>query len=163
MRTYLILCVLGLIGALSACTSTPDQETTINESAEPTLELPAKAAALYQEVGATHDTAMLLMAPLERTQIRLRRTLDYLNEQEKKIALALLTDLKKAEEGMMDWMHNFKSTELNEEEYRVMSEVEMTDYLKAQNEDMLLIDSQMRSAIKEGGAFLERYEKKAQK
>jgi hypothetical protein len=64
--------------------------------------------------------------------------------------------LKKADDGMMNWMHEFKSTELNEAEYKAMSEAAILTYLKGEEEKIEQVHIDMLESIKNGKAFLEK-------
>lgn len=146
--------LLAFMSSLVACIDTTSNERTDTAA---TAFLSDQAQILYTEVGMVHDTAMVLMAPLERTQMSIRKTFEYVNDQEKDRGLQLLTDLTKAGEAMMDWMHEFKGVELYEEDYKAMTEEEILKYLNQEKVAMEQIDQQMRSAIQEGQAYLQRY------
>ena len=154
-------CLLLLSFALLQACNAPSPTTESDVEAPEAVQLSEKAAEWYTLVGMTHDTAMVLMAPLERTQMGIRKTLDYVTDHQRQIALQLLTDLKKAGDGMMDWMHEFKSIELHEEEYQTMTDAQIIDYLKEQNTAMEQIDQAMRSAINEGQSYIRQYSKAA--
>lgn len=159
MTRFQITFLLALLVGTIACTNNSSTTTTDKTALETTSVLSAQAQTLYREVGMVHDTAMVLMAPLERTQMRIRKTIKNVTEAEKQIGLQLLTDLTKAGEAMMDWMHEFKGIELHEEDYQSMTEEEIMQYLNQEKVAMEAIDQQMRSAIQEGRAYLQRYEK----
>lgn len=148
--------LIVLMNILVACTNTTSKETTDTAT---TTYLSDQAQILYTEVGAVHDTAMVLMGPLERTQMSIRKTFEYVNDEVKEMGLQRLTDLTKAGEAMMDWMHEFKGIELYEEDYKVMTEEEILKYLNQEKVAMEQIDQQMRSAIQEGRAYLQHYSK----
>lgn len=143
MQQIFIGIVLCLLVGLMAC-----------ESSEKEYELPGQMPAYYTLVVAKHDTAMLLMGDIERTQRALRKVMpQYEGEQEQQI-LRALTALKKAEEGMMTWMHEFKSTELNEEEYKALSEEAIQAYLAEEEQKIEQVHVDMSTSIAEGQALL---------
>lgn len=146
MQRFFIGIVLLFLVGLVAC-----EPPTVEEEE---FELPEKMAAYYTLVVAKHDTAMLLMGDIERTQRALRKVMpQYEAEQEQQI-LRALTDLKKAEEGMMTWMHEFKSTELNEEEYRKWSEAAIRTYLEEEEQKIEQVHVAMSTSIAKGQALL---------
>lgn len=119
--------------------------------------LPDAAVELYQIVGEKHDTAMLLMSDIEaaRSKLRLAMKTANIDSLRKDSILTLLTALKKADEGMMTWMHEFKSTELNEDEYKTMSEADIMAYLKDEEQKIEKVHVDMLESIKNGNSFLE--------
>lgn len=125
---------------------------------EETWELSADAANLYQIVGEKHDTAMLLMSNIEgvRNKLRAEMKVEGIDKLQKDAILDLLTALKKADDGMMNWMHQFKSTELDEAEYKEMSEAAILAYLKEEEAKIEQVHIDMVESIKSGNAFLEK-------
>lgn len=124
---------------------------------EAAWELSEDAANLYQIVGEKHDTAMLLMSNIEgtRSKLRIAMNVSEMDSIQKDSILNLLTALKKADEGMMNWMNAFKSTELNEAEYQAMSETEILTYLKEEEKKIEQVHLDMLESIQKGTAFLE--------
>ncbi|WMX17314.1 MULTISPECIES: hypothetical protein [unclassified Aureispira] len=147
---YLILLIISFL--LVSC-SNPEPSKKIEKE---TWKLNEDAATLYQVVGEKHDTAMLLMTDIEatRSQLRLRMKTAEIDSLKKDTILNLLTALKKADDGMMNWMHEFKSTELNEEEYKKMSETDIMTYLKDEEQKIEQVHIDMLESIKDGKAFL---------
>ncbi len=147
---YLILLIISFL--LVSC-SNPEPSKKIEKE---TWKLNEDAATLYQVVGEKHDTAMLLMTDIEatRSQLRLRMKTAEIDSLKKDTILNLLTALKKADDGMMNWMHEFKSTELNEEEYKKMSEADIMTYLKDEEQKIEQVHIDMLESIKNGKAFL---------
>lgn len=149
---YLLLLITSLL--LISCTDYEPKKKV----EEDTWKLSTDAAELYQIVGEKHDTAMLLMGNIEGTRSKLRvemKTLD-IDSLQKDSILNLLTALKKADDGMMNWMHEFKNTELNEAEYKAMSETEILKYLKEEERKIEEVHLDMLESIKDGNAFLEK-------
>lgn len=127
-----------------------DNNSTITNPEEAEFSLTNPAAELYQIVGEKHDTAMLLMTNIGKMQSLLRIQLEATEtlEAEKDSILNLLTALKKADDGMMNWMREFKSTELNDEEYKAMSEEQIMNYLKDEEAKIEKIHLEMINSIK---------------
>ena len=148
---YLFLLVMSLF--LISCGNNSAVESTENEG----WKLSTDAVNLYQVVGEKHDTAMLLMANIEGVRNKLRLELKEMpiDSLRKDSILTLLTALKKADDGMMNWMHEFKNTELNEEEYKAMSEAAILAYLKEEEQKIEKVHVDMVESIKGGKAFLE--------
>jgi len=149
---YLLLLVTSLV--LISCVNNESKKKVEKE----TWKLSADAADLYQVVGDKHDVAMLLMSKIEGTRNKLRVEMKVvaIDSLRKDSILDLLTTLKKSDDGMMNWMHEFKSTELNEAEYKAMSETAILTYLKEEEEKIEQVHIDMLESIKNGKAFLEK-------
>lgn len=149
---YLLLMITSLV--LISCVNNESKKKIKAE----TWELSADAANLYQVVGEKHDTAMLLMSNIEgvRNKLRLEMKVEGIDKLQKDSILDLLTALKKADDGMMNWMHQFKSTELDEAEYKEMSEAAILAYLKEEEAKIEQVHIDMVESIKSGNAFLEK-------
>lgn len=149
---YLLLLVTSLV--LISCVNN-DSKKKLGKKA---WQLPADAANLYQVVGDKHDVAMLLMSNIEGTRNKLRVEMKVvaIDSLRKDSILNLLTTLKKADDGMMNWMHEFKSTELNDAEYKAMSEAAILTYLKEEEAKIEQVHIDMLESIKNGKAFLEK-------
>ncbi|BDS11886.1 hypothetical protein [Aureispira anguillae] len=154
---YLFLC-LAFIGLLTvACEEKAAEEdkTQVEDTAD--FKLSSQAEDLYQIVGEKHDTAMLLMKNIEQAKSALRLKMEGLETgAEKDAILDLLMALKKADDGMMNWMREFKSTELNDEEYKAMSEQEIMAYLKKEEQKIEQVHIDMLTSIENGKKFLEK-------
>jgi len=147
-------CLLPLLITSLLLISCVDSES--NKKIEKEWKLSVDATTLYQIVGEKHDTAMLLMSDIERAKNKLRlemKAVD-IDRLRKDSILNLLTKLKKADDGMMNWMHEFKNTVLNEAEYKAMSEAEILSYLKEEEQKIETVHIDMEESIKEGNAFL---------
>jgi len=147
----LILLVISLL--LVSCGTVERGGTNKNEA----WALSVNAADLYQVVGEKHDTAMLLMSNIEgvRNKLRVEMKVAAIDSLRKDSILTLLTGLKKADDGMMNWMHEFKSTELDEAEYQAMSEADILAYLKEEEQKIEKVHVDMVESIKSGNTFLE--------
>jgi hypothetical protein len=147
---YLLLLITSLL-LLSCANNEPGKK-----GEKETWKLSADAADLYQIVGEKHDTAMLLMSNIEgvRSKLRVAMKVSDIDSLQKDSILMLLTTLKKADDGMMNWMNEFKNTEMNEDEYKTMSETEILTYLKGEEQKIEQVHVDMVESVKEGKAFL---------
>lgn len=125
-------------------------------SPETAFLLPPEASELYRIVGEKHDTAMSLMGNIEGLQSALRLKLGQTKEDnsQKDSVLTLLSALKKADDGMMDWMRGFKNTDLNEDEYKAMSIEEIMAYLKSEETKIEQVHQDMLNSIANSKKFL---------
>lgn len=149
---YLLLLITSCL--LISCSDNQTKKKPVEE----TWKLPTEAAELYKVVGVKHDDAMLLMSDIEgaRSKLRVEMKMANVDSLRKDSILTLLTALKKADDGMMNWMHEFKSTELNEDEYKKMSEAEILTYLKEEEAKIEQIHLDMSASVDNGNAFLEK-------
>ena len=149
---YALLLSFGLLFVFACNEPSPQIEEG------PSFSLSEQAAELYQIVGEKHDTAMLLTKNIENVQHSLRSKLETIKSStpEKDSLLDLLTALKKADDSMMDWMHEFKNTDLNEAEYQAMSEQEILTYLREEEAKIEQVHVDMLSSIANGKHFLRR-------
>lgn len=123
---------------------------------ETTFTLSSEAAELYRIVGEKHDTAMLLMGSIGGMQSALRLQLGQIKEDnaQKDSILMLLSALKKADDGMMNWMREFKNTDLNEDEYKAMSQEAIMSYLKSEETKIEQVHQDMLNSIANSKKFL---------
>ncbi|MFK7796590.1 MAG: hypothetical protein AB8E82_03990 [Aureispira sp.] len=147
---WFFLTTITIIGACEATNTHAETKEKIEA-----YSLPEKMAAYYTVVVAKHDTAMLLMGDIERTQRALRAVLSQQEGAAKTNVLEALTFLQKADDGMMTWMHEFKSTALYEEEYKNLSEAEIEGYLQEEEQKIEQVHVEMSSSIAQGKALLE--------
>lgn len=138
---------------LCSCNQDQNTPTTLPETE---FVLPPAAAELYRIVGEKHDTAMLLMGNIGGMQSALRLKLGQIKEDnaQKDSVLTLLSALKKADDGMMDWMREFKNTDLNEDEYKAMSQEEIMAYLKSEETKIEQVHQDMLNSIANSKKFL---------
>lgn len=116
-----------------------------------TFSLTPVAAHLYSVVGEKHDTAMLLMKDIGNARHKLRNSINnvQVDSLQKLKILDLLLGLKKAEDAMMNWMREFKNTDLDEDMYKSMSETEIIAYLSKEEEKIEAVHQQMLQSIAE--------------
>ncbi len=136
---------------LNNCTNTEP----VNKE-ESSFSLSSKTAELYRIVGEKHDTAMLLMKEIGIGQNRLRIKISNLEEGslQKDTILDLLLELRKADDAMMNWMREFKNTDLNEDMYKAMKEEEIMDYLKQEELKIENVHQKMLKSIDDAFSFL---------
>lgn len=147
------LCWMCLISPLFLVSC--EEPKTVEKTEVVAFKLSNEAEDLYKIVGDKHDVAMKLMGDIERTKSTLRLKMQNLEAGvQKDSILDLLTELKKADDGMMDWMREFKSTELNEEDYKEMSEEQIMGYLKEEEQKIEQVHKDMLSSIANGKKFL---------
>lgn len=147
---FFLTIVIAIIGACEAINTADKTEEKIEA-----YSLPEKMGAYYTVVVAKHDTAMLLMGDIERTQRALRAALPQQEGAAKTKVLEALTFLQKADDGMMTWMHEFRSTELYEDEYKTLSEAEIEGYLQEEEQKIEQVHLDMSNSIAQGKALLE--------
>jgi hypothetical protein len=103
---------------------------------------------LYSVVGEKHDTAMLLMKDIGNARHTLRNSLnEQVDSLQKLKILDLLLALKKADDAMMNWMREFKNTDLDEDMYKSMSEAEIVNYLSNEEVKIEAVQQQMLKSI----------------
>ena len=136
---------------LNNCTNTEP----VNKE-ESSFTLSSKTAELYRIVGEKHDTAMLLMKEIGIGQSRLRIKLNTLEENnpQKDTILDLLLALSKADDAMMNWMREFKNTDLDEDMYEVMKEEEIMYYLKQEEVKIEKVHQLMLKSIDDAFSFM---------
>lgn len=151
---YIALSIFIPIIFLYSCNQ---DNTTPNTAPETAFLLEPAASELYRIVGAKHDTAMLLMGAIGGMQSALRLELGKIKEEKspkKDSVLTLLTALKKADDSMMTWMHEFKNTDLNEDEYKAMTPAQIMDYLKSEETKIEQVHQDMLNSIANSKKFL---------
>ena len=149
-----MLALLISVGSLAIHFATKESAPEMPAVAFEEFKLSDAMDALYTTVGEKHDVAMLLMKDIEIVRSKLRIQLKRTKEEAKKERiLNLLTALKKADDGMMTWMREFKNTDLNDEEYKAMSEAEIEAYLKEEEVKIEQVHQDMLSSIKDGKKY----------
>ncbi len=151
---YLVFVFLGslLLGACNDGSPVVTEEPVVVE--EEGYKLPGNTANLYQIVMDKHDTTMLMMSPIIRTQHLLRDKSKTAEGAEKKAILDALLALEKGDEGMRRWMREFKNIVTHEDTYRAWSETEIRAYLKEEERKIEQVDVDMRTSIAQGEALL---------
>ena len=146
-----LLPLLFLLVLLNNCTTTEP----VNEQ-ESNFSLSPQTAELYRIVGEKHDTAMLLMKEIGIGQSRLRVKINMLedNSSQKDTILDLLLALSKADDAMMNWMREFKNTDLDEDMYKAMQEEEIMYYLKQEEVKIEKVHQAMLKSIDDVLSFL---------
>lgn len=104
-------------------------------------------SSLEAEVIAIHDEVMPKMGDIHMAKKKLRVILgNTTHDSLKTEILTLISDLEKADEGMMDWMHNWNVPE---------SEPELTSYLIKEKEKITKVKVDMLSSIESANTFIQ--------
>lgn len=139
-RYILFLCVL-----LFAC-------------GEPMTEAQRLEDAKWEAVMANHDVVMPMMGTTNKVRKKLKKALkakeNLAGETVNKIN-ALIGDLDKADEGMMDWMNGFQQLKKLQAE---KNHQEILKYLDAQDGIIKQVGVDMTNSIKAGMDFVESME-----
>lgn len=159
MKQFLL--VLVAFTLFFSCTHTPkkDKQTTPAPPTAATFQLSPTADSLYHLVGATHDTAMLLMSNIANAKAAVRKVMQDNSRLKavEEVCLEKLLALNQADDAMMDWMHAFKSVEMDEAVYQAWSEPETIAYLKEEQTKIELVHQQMLESIAEAKKLVAEY------
>lgn len=106
---------------------------------------------------AVHDSVMPAMSDLMRLRKQINQQLTELDAkpaskeltQRKEQGRNLTAELTKAEEGMMDWMHQYNGDTL-----KTLSEDKALDYLKDQHQKVNAMSQLMRKSITDAQTYL---------
>lgn len=110
---------------------------------------PAKndpAKPLYDEVMKIHDDVMPKMSDINRYQKQLRKQLDTESDSTKKVILNAINNLEMADEGMMQWMADFKVPD---------EEPAKTTYLKDQKKHIEKVRDDMLNSMEQAKILLD--------
>lgn len=157
MTISLLLLIYSCQNANPTVTEPENDSTVVDKPiTEETWELDSTLAILYDTVGAKHDTAMLLMKDIGQVRSKLRKLMTRFGEEdyERKDILDLLSALKKADDGMMNWMRMFKGVELEEAFYKESDHATIEAYLKEEEAKIEQVHQDMLNSIAEGRAYL---------
>lgn len=95
----------------------------------------------YDQVMMIHDEVMPKMRPLRSMQKQITKKMNAESDQYQKNEMILVTGrLQKAEDDMMDWMHNFKlpNDKSNEEQIQyLMEQQKLMEQLRKETEAVL--------------------------
>lgn len=113
---------------------------------------------LHESLYAVHDEVMPEMSTINRISRGLRKVKEStkLDSLQRNQFQSALTNLEKADEGMMDWMHNYKKPSKWRGE---KTHEEIMDYLNVEMEKISSVKQLMESSIKEGQTLLDAFEK----
>ena len=115
--------------------------------------------AKWEAVMANHDVVMPMMGNTNKVRKQLRRALSdkgNLSEPQTLTIQNLISDLDKADEGMMDWMHGFQKLSKLQE---TKSHEEIMQYLDTEDAKIKAVGEMMTSSIDNGTAFIENLDK----
>lgn len=152
-----IAIVLGF--ALVACqsNSSTGSEGSSAESTEQATPSSSAIADVEKQIMAVHDSVMPAMSDLMRLRKQINQQLTELDAkpaskeltQRKEQGQNLTAELTKAEEGMMDWMHQYNGDTL-----KTLSEDKALDYLKDQHQKVNTMSQLMRKSITDAQTYL---------
>lgn len=148
MRTLFIFFCLSAL----ACQPSSTNTNPANNNSEVKLLSPANDS-LYTLVVKIHDDIMPENATIASLQQQLKKALPTLKQAQKDKLLPILADLQISYDGMMDWMNQFKNTELNADEYKLWSPQQTRDYLLDQQLKIEKVANDMRSSIANAKAW----------
>ena len=101
---------------------------------------------LEAEVIAIHDEVMPKMGDMHLARKKLREVLSSTEDESVKTEiLGMISDLENADEGMMQWMNNWKIPE---------SEPEKTAYLLEEKDKISKVKTDMLSSLKKANSFI---------
>lgn len=106
---------------------------------------------LYDEVMLVHDEVMPLLGPMKklRKNIQKRTEKDDIDLEDKNELIQSMADLKKGEDAMWDWMHNFdKPSDINSES--------SMEYLKKEKEKINEVSILMKKVHADASNVLSR-------
>ncbi len=122
---------------------------------EPMTEAQRLEDAKWEAVMANHDVVMPMMGTTNKVRIKLKKALkakeNLPSETVTKIN-ALISDLDKADEGMMDWMNGFQQLKKLQAE---KDHKEILTYLEEQDVIIKQVGTDMTNSIKAGMDFVE--------
>lgn len=107
---------------------------------------------LEAEVIAIHDEVMPKMGDIHLAKKDLKKILtSSVDDSTKAEILNLLSNLENADEGMMEWMHNWKVPE---------SEPERTDYLLKEKDKITKVKSDMLNSLEAAKNYIAKSDQK---
>jgi len=109
--------------------------------------LSASNDSLYALVVKIHDDVMPENNTILGLQQQLKAQLPTLPEPLRDSLMPILTELQLGYDGMMDWMRDFRNTELHADEYAKMGESGTREYLLAEQVKITKVGEQMRRSI----------------
>ncbi len=135
---------LLLVLFLSACAApAPKQE----QPTAPASPLSAANDSLYTLVVKIHDEVMPENNTILGLQQQLKAQLPKLPENLRDSLLPILSELQLGYDGMMDWMRDFRNTELHADEYKTMGDSATRVYLLSEQAKIEQVGRQMRKSI----------------
>ena len=150
MNRYWILLVLPLF--LFACEGKQNSGNEKGEVKEQVETPKSPREQLYDEVMVIHDESMLKMGDIYARISDLKElNADSLNPSPyKEEILDAITDLRQADDGMMDWMAQFK--EPGEE----VANEEAMAYLEEEKKKIVAVDEAIDESLSQGQALIEK-------
>lgn len=137
--TFLLFSVAYLF-FFSACDSEPKEKT------------PSEREQLYKEVMEIHDAVMPKMADLNRLKRNLKAQIkadSTISDSIKTLVNVQLGKLSAAEDGMTDWMRDFKAPKKSDPDEKIIA------YLKTEKINISRVSDLMLENLKNGKALLD--------
>lgn len=131
---------------MGACQNQSAEST--DASGEDTEATSAQVENLQQDVMAVHDRVMPKMNKMSQLQTQLKN--NSAGKPDSARYMSIASDLNQAQEGMMNWMRNFKYPE--EEGWTT---AETVNYLQAQKDLMLQLEQETNLSIQRADSILE--------
>lgn len=125
---------------------------------EPMTEAQRLEDAKWEAVMANHDVVMPMMGTTNKVRKRLKKALkakENLSAETVNKINQLITDLDKADEGMMDWMNGFQQLDKLQE---TKNHEEILSYLAKEDVIIKQVGVDMTNGIRAGTDFLETLE-----
>ncbi len=122
-----------------------------------TVQLKNEETKRWKEVMANHDVVMPLMGTTNKVRKDLKKLLGAdknLTDNSQATINNLITQLNKADEGMMDWMNNFQQLEKLQ---KTKTHEEIMQYLAKTDEEIKAVGRAMNKSIQDGLDFLESF------
>ena len=159
MFTIFVRLTLSLFLTISlfACQNNNSQHTQDKINSQSSI-LSASNDSLYHHVVFIHDEVMPLNSNILALQQKLKKQVGQLDTENNTELLNILSQLQKAYDGMMTWMHEFKNLELHADDYQKWSESETEKYLKAEESKIKDVAQIMRQSLAAATAFSKKIE-----
>ncbi|RMG77734.1 MAG: hypothetical protein D6714_19380 [Bacteroidetes bacterium] len=135
MKTWILL---FSVLVLAACGGTSTEETEEN--------------ALQKEIYSIHDAVMPEMSTINRVSRELKKRKDSVQDSVVLVQIdSAVAILEKADDGMMDWMQNYKDPSLLRGK---KTHAEIMEYLKEEKQKITRVKQLMEKSIADGEALL---------
>jgi hypothetical protein len=145
---------LLLFFVLLSCGQNSNNSDTTDTKKNPKID------SLYKIVMAKHDEVMPKTADIMKLTKILRQKLEIEKDNvAKEKILNHLRELETSNDGMMEWMHEFKNEHLDKEFYEKKSSEEVLDYLKKEENSIEQVAKLMLESIKNAELYLSKNNK----
>jgi hypothetical protein len=147
MKKYTFLFSFAILLIFQSACNTDSKEGKEEQLSEREL--------IYKEVMEIHDAVMPKMSEINRLKRKLYGQIESdstISDGVKSEVMATLTELANAENGMMNWMRDFKNPKESDPEQKVI------DYLNQEKETISQVSDQMLNSLKKGSKLLDQLE-----